>query len=66
MTILEMIVELLKLHGIEGSGFDRIDVALAALYEAEMGEKKVADPAPKVEKKKPEKKTAVDEEHVGI
>jgi hypothetical protein len=59
MTILEMIVELLKLHGIEGSGFDRIDVALAALYEAEMGEKKV-------EKKKPEKKTAVDEEHVGI
>lgn len=65
MTILEMIVELLKLHGIEGSGFDRIDVALAALYEAEMGEKKVAAPAPKAEKKEAKKK-ADTEEHVGI
>ena len=65
MTILEIISELLELHGIDGSRFDRIDVALNALYEAEMGEKKPGVAAPKAEKKKAEKKVVV-EEHMGI
>ena len=65
MTILEIIKELLALHGVDGSRFDRIDVALNALYEVEMGQKKVTAPASEAEKKETKKK-ADTEEHVGI
>lgn len=66
MTILEMIIELLKLHGVDGSKFDRIDVALATLYEVEMVEKEMTAPSPKAEKKRSEKKASIVEEHMGI
>lgn len=65
MTILEIISELLELHGVDGSKFDRIDVALNTLYEVEMGEKKPSAKVEKSDKKKTEKKVVV-EEHMGI
>ena len=64
MTILETITELLKLHGVDGSKFDRIDVAIDALYKAEMNKKQTSTFTPKPEKKKYEKKVV--DEHVGI
>lgn len=65
MTILETIVALLALHGVDGSGYDRIDVALEKLYQVEMSEKSVA--APKNDKKKsPASKPSVEEEPMGI
>ena len=67
MTILETLSELLALHGIDGRGFDRIDVALDALYKAEMNEKRASiNNAPPISEKKSSKKKAVVEEHVGI
>ena len=63
MTILETIVELLKLHGVDGRSFDRIDVALDALYKAEMSDK---ESKAKPEKKPSKKSTPTVEEHVGI
>lgn len=65
MTILETIVALLALHGVDGSRYDRIDVALEKLYQVEMSEKSVA--APKNDKKKsPVSKPSVEEEPMGI
>lgn len=66
MTILEMIADLLELHGIDGRRFDRIDVALDALYKAEMNEKKRTQTAPEPERKQSKKKASAVEEHVGI
>ena len=63
MTILETIVALLALHGVDGSGYDRIDIALEKLYQVEMSEKSM----PKNDKKKSSNpKPPVDEAPTGI
>ena len=64
MNLLEQIMALLKLHGVEAKGYDRIDVALDKLYRVEMAEyrTKVSAPAPKArEEKKPKKEAPVSE-----
>lgn len=68
MTILEQILALLKLHGVEGS-FDRIDVALAKLYEVETkGMAPKAASTQKVREDRRPKKEAklVEDEHLGF
>lgn len=64
MTILEMISELLKLHGVEKS-FDRIDLALNELYKVEMGEKTPKKSEVK-ETQKFKKEVVEEKEHIGI
>lgn len=69
MNLLEQIMALLKLHGVEAKGYDRIDVALDKLYKVEMAEyrNKVFASAPKArEERKPKKETRAEEEHLGI
>lgn len=71
MTILDRIVELLAMHGVDGRGYDRIDIALDKLYQVEKAEREVNKTvsAPKVEetRKKNRKEAPVTEEvHMGI
>lgn len=60
MTILDRIVELLAMHGVDGRRYDRIDIALEKLYQVEKAEREVNKTvsAPKTEEKKKSRKEA--------